>query len=268
MSNDNQTSFNEKNTFVREEDTEISLPPPAPNFEAAEPAPVQPVIPVASVPDELLGALPQQPQVIYVAQPTTVQPTRSWGWIPAALSLLLVAIIAGIFIGAELYKRSIYAESSTPYTTQDVLPDVNSTGNENKSAKSEEENLLADKKENDSPENTKSSDVTSGSKLLNSVSTGFAPIQRTDLKETRNNSARQEENASEENNQEIAEKTDEESGAGDENNAENNKQGTESEDDEPPPPPVKQKSKELKPKKVENIKDTDNITPPQRSLPD
>lgn len=261
MTNDNQTNLNEKDTFVSDEDTEISLPPPAPNFEAAQAAPVQPVIPVAAVPGEALGTFPQQPQVVYVAQPTVVQPNRSWSWIPATLVLLLVATVAGAFVGAELYKRSIYAESTAPYSSEDVSPYADSTTGENKSAKTGEENSLADKKEAGSLENTKSADGKSELRQINSISTGFAPIQKAEMTETGRDTE------GEENNQETTEDGDEEENTTDENKAEKNKRQSQPDDEEPPPPPVQRKAKELQPKKVENVKDTENIPPPQRGLP-
>jgi hypothetical protein len=218
------------------------------------------VIPVAAVPGEVLGAFPQQPQVVYVAQPTVVQPNRSWGWIPAALVLLLVATVAGAFVGAELYKRSIYAESAAPYSSEDVSPYADSTTGENKSAKTGEENSLADKKEAGSLENTKSADGKSELKQINSISTGFAPIQKAEMIETGRGTE------GEENNQETTE-GDEEENTADENKAEKNKQQSQPDDEDPPPPPVQRKARELQPKKVENVKDTENIVPPQRSLP-
>ena len=261
MTDDNQTNLNEKDTFVSDEDTEISLPPPVPNFDAAHAAPVQPVIPVAAIPSESLGAFPQQPQVVYVAQPTVVQPNRSWGWIPAALALLLVAIVAGAFIGAELYKRSIYAESAAPYSSEDVSPYANSTTGENKTAKTGEENSLADKKEAGLNENIKSADGKSELKQINSISTSFAPVQKAEMKETGRGAE------GEENNQETAEAGDEAGNTADENKAEKSKQQLQPDDEDPPPPPVQRKGKELQPKKVENVKDTENIVQPQRSLP-
>lgn len=261
MTDDNQTNPNEKDTFVSDEDTEISLPPPAPNFETAQAAPVQPVIPVAAIPGEVLGAFPQQPQVVYVAQPTVVQPNRSWGWIPAALALLLVAIVAGALIGAELYKRSIYAESAAPYSSEDVSPYANSTASENKTAKTGEENSLADKKEGGLNENVKSGDGKSELKQINSISTSFAPIQKAEMKENERGAE------GEENNQETAEAGDEAGNTSDENKAEKSKQQSQPDDEDPPPPPVQRKAKELQPKKVENVKDTENIAPSQRSLP-
>lgn len=260
MTNDNQTNLDEKDTFVNDEDTEISLPPPPPNFETAQAAPVQPVIPVAAVPGEALGAFPPQPQVVYVAQPTVVQPNRSWGWIPVALVLLLVATVAGAFVGAELYKRSIYAESATRYSSEDVSPYADSTISENKTAKTGEENSLADKKEAGSLENTKSAEGKSELRQINSISTGFAPIQKAEMIETGRGGG-------EENNQETAEAGDEEANTADENKAEKSKQQSQPDDEAPPPPPVQRKAKELQPKKVENVKDTENIVPPQRSLP-
>lgn len=262
MTNDNQTNLKENDTVVNEEDTEISLQPPAPDFVTSKPTPVQPVIPVAAVSGEPLGALPQQPQVVYVATPTTVEPRRSWGWIPAVLALLLVATVAGVFIGAELYKRSIYAESASPYSSEDVSPYANSTANENKSAKSGEENSLAGKKES---ENIKFADDKSESRQINSISNGFASVQKTEMRETGNDSARSGGNEGEENNEEGA---DEEVNATDEKKAENGKQKSESEDDDEPPPPPQRKSKEFQPKKVENVKDMQNIAPPQRNIPD
>jgi hypothetical protein len=259
MTNDNQTNLNEKDTFVSDEDTEISLPPPAPNFETAQAAPVQPVIPVPAVQGEALGTFPQQPQVVYVAQPPVVQPNRSWGWIPAALVLLLVATVAGAFVGAELYKRSIYAESAAPYSSEDVSPYADSTVGENKSAKTGEENSLADKKEAGLNENIKSADGKSELRQINSISTGFAPIQKAEMIETGRGDG-------EGNNQETAEARDEEVNTAEENKDEKSKQQSQP-DDEAPPPPVQRKAKELQPKKVENVKDTENIVPPQRSLP-
>ncbi|HEX8197985.1 MAG TPA: hypothetical protein VF571_17465 [Pyrinomonadaceae bacterium] len=262
MTNDNQTNPDEKDNFVSEEDTEISLPPPAPNFETAQAAPVQPVIPVAAVPGEALGAFPQHPQVVYVAQPTVVQPNRSWSWIPAALVLLLVATVAGAFVGAELYKRSIYAESAVPYSSEDVSPYADSTTGENKTAKTGEENSLTGKKEAGLNENIKSADGKSELKQINSISTSFAPIQKAGMVETERGTE------GEENNQETAEGGDEEENTADENKAEKNKRLSQPDDEEPPPPPVQRKAKELLPKKVENVKDTENIAPPQRGLQD
>lgn len=260
MSSENQTNLNKQDTFDSEEDTEISLPPPAANFETAQAAPAQPVIPISPISGETFGAIPQQPQVVYVAQPTIVEPRRSWGWIPAALALLIVATIAGVFIGAELYKRSIYAESAAPYSNGDVSPYTSSTTNENKSVKSVDENSLADKKEIGSSESFKSE-----SKQINSVSTGFAPIQKTDLRE--NNSdidAGVNEDVRGENNQEQAEDFNQEVRKSEDQTEKISRQQDE---EDAPPPPVQRKSKEFQPRKVENIKDTENIVPPQRNLP-
>lgn len=258
MSNTSQTNLNEKDNFVSEEDTEISLP--AANFEAAQPMSVQPVIPFAPVTGDPTRAFPQQPQVVYVAQPTVVEPKRGWGWIPVTLALLLVATIAGVFIGAELYKRSIYAESSAPYSNGDVSPYANSIANV-KSDKADEENSLADKKEMGLSGNVKSEQ-----KQLNSVSNGFASIQKTDLRENGDYSATVGENEGEEYNQE--ETADEETKKADVNQAEKGNQQVQPDDEEAPPPPVQRKPKELEPRKVENIKDTENIVPPQRNMPD
>lgn len=262
MSNEDQTNLNEKETFVSEEETEISLPPAAANFQASQPEPVQPVIPVVPLVGDSAGAFPQQPQVVYVAQPTMIEPRRSWGWVPAALALLVIATVAGIFIGAELYKRSIYAESSAPNSSGDVSPYADSVANGNKSAKPGEENSLADKKETGLSENTKSE-----SKQINSISTGFAPIQKTDLKENGDETARFDENEAEENNQETVQASNEETKKSNDNQMLKASQKSQPDDeDAPPPPPLQRKSKDLQPKKVENIKDTENVEPPQRNI--
>ena len=263
MSSDNQINLNEKDNFVSEEDTEISLPPPAPNFEVAQAAPVQPVFPVAPLAGDSAATFTQQPQVVYVAHPTLVEPRRSWGWIPAALALLVVATIAGVFIGAELYKRSIYAESSAPYSTSDVSPYANSTASENKLVKSGEVNSLVEKKETGLSENGKSD-----SRQINTISTGFAPIQKTDLRENENYASRVGENQGEDYNQEHSEASSEKAKTADDNQAERGNQQTQPDDEDLPPPPVQRKSKDFQPKKVENVKDTENIDPPQRNLPD
>ena len=261
MNSNNQTNLNENDSFVSEEDTEVSLPP-APNFEAAQPAPVQPVIPVAHVAGDPAGVFPQQPQVVYVAHPTMVEPRHGWGWIPAALALLVIAIVAGVFIGAELYKRSIYAESNAPYTNRDVSPYANSTANENKSDKLNEENSLAGKKENSSSSDFKSGEVKSESRQINTVSTGFTQIQQTELKE--NETAGNVENADKENDRDAKTSSEEENS--NVKAVEKENQQSPPVDEDAPPPPAKGKSKQLQPRKVENVKDTENIEPPQRNI--
>jgi hypothetical protein len=253
--NDNQENSIEKDTFVLEENTEINLPP-APNFDAATAAPVQPVIPVAAVPGETLAAYGQQPQVVYVPQPVAASPSRSWTWIPAALVLLLIATVAGAYVGAALYQRSTYA---APHTSEDVSPYADLQANENNSDKTNGRNETGGK-ESAALENGKSGNVkTSESKEFTSISNGFAPVQRVDSRTTKNDSIGGEENAVEENDQEREEN------AVEENDAVNTERQQAS-DDEDAPPPVKQKAREM-PRKVENKKDTENIAPPQREMP-
>lgn len=255
MNADNQINVNEENTFIKEQSAEITPQPAAPSFDAAEAAPVQPLVPLATLPVEASGVYPQQPQVVYVPQPTVVEPRRSLSWVPAALALLVVATVAGVFIGAALYKRSIYAESASPYSSQDVLPADANAVTTNKPG---DRNSLADK--TGSVETVKSTDGKSEAKQINSVSTDFAPIQKTSLKDAENDFAAQSENES-----------DEDAGqAENEIATEKKNRQTESSDEEEPPPPAsaQRKVKELQPKKVENVKDTENVAPPERSLPD
>lgn len=254
MTNDNPDNLTERDEFVNDEDTQITVAPPAPNFDAAQPMPVQPVIPVAQVPGEVLGAYTQQPQVVYVAQPTTLQPNRSWGWIPAALVLLLVATIAGAFVGAELYKRSTYAEAM-PYSPEDVSPAAKQDANENKSVKTAEQNSLTSK-EATSSEAPKSPH-------LSSSSIGFAQKGKIESHNAKNSESSLNENDSEENTDNAQAETDENS-----ENADLEKS------DKAENKPNKEERKTLNPaeikeqiKKVENKKDTENIVPPQRSLP-
>lgn len=265
MTNDNQENFIEKDTFVIEENTEINLPP-APSFDSADAAPVQPLISVAAVPGETLGNYPPQPQIVYVAQPTAVPPLRGWGWIPAALVVLLIATVAGAYVGAALYKRSTSAESA-PYTSEDVSPYADSSANEHKSLKTNERNELTVKGETASSENVKSADVKNHeTKEVTSVSSGFAAVQTIDSSTANNDLTGDAQNDGEENERETEETAVNDSAkSGVENKAVNIERQPVFDDDAPPP--VRQKSKE-QPRKVENKKDTENIVSPQRELPD
>ena len=147
MENTPRENLSSGNLPIKEDDTIISAQPP--HFEPiVEPAQVQPVVPIAQAPSERFETVSQQPQVVYVAQPATTvqteQPQRSWGWIPAALVLLLVATVAGAFVGAELYKRSAATETA-PAAGEPNVEDF--LKNENKSAKKTEKVEVESKSE-------------------------------------------------------------------------------------------------------------------------
>jgi hypothetical protein len=88
------------------------------------------------------------------------------------------------------------------------------------------------------------------------------------LRENENYASRVGENQGEDYNQEHSEASSEKAKTADDNQAERGNQQTQPDDEDLPPPPVQRKSKDFQPKKVENVKDTENIDPPQRNLPD
>lgn len=252
MMSDDRENLIQKEIIINEEDTEVNLPP-APDFAAIEPTAVQPVVHAAAISAETPNAYPP-PRVVYVAQPTEVQARTGWNWLPVVLSLVLVATIAGAFIGAELYKRSTYAEAAT---TEDVSPYAEAATHQNKSDKSIERNSFTGRNE------------AAASEPVRSISTSVAPVQRIESETTGNDFSSAAENNDAAIYKDVLPAADDERristiASSDETNA---RTVPKTDDDaDLPPPPVKRQTREL-PQKVENKKDTENIEPARRELP-